>query len=194
MDTSLRLTESEADVVTVEARTGELLHRLRFTNSPNGWALTEVTTSCADGVSVAAIRSAPLSLARSYLRGERPDVASTVRRPSATGSASTDMREYGEYAAPPSRPPQRRERWDETELAELSARYVALVSDGLGRPTARLAAEYADELGMSSFSSGRMRALLAQARQAGLLSPTKRNTAGGHLTAKAERLLSEVKQ
>jgi hypothetical protein len=150
-----------------------------------------VTTFCSDGLGVADIRSTPLSLARAYLREQHPDAASTVMNFAHSGRASPIKPVDREIDLLRGRVPQRRERWSEVELAELTARYAALVNDGLRRPTARLANEYAAELGATSFSSGRMRALLAEARQTGLLTRTKRNTAGGHLPRKAERLLGE---
>jgi hypothetical protein len=191
MTTSLKLVNEAADGVTIEARTEAVVHLFKFESSNDGWRLTEVTTLCSDGLGVADIRSTPLSLARAYLREQHPEAASAVMHPSRPGSASTTKPVVSEYDALRGRIPQRRERWSEVELAELAARYVDLVSDGLGRPTARLANEYATDLGTTSFSSGRMRALLAEARQTGLLTRTKGNKAGGRLTAKAERLLSE---
>jgi len=194
MTTSLRMIKDEADAATVEAQTGDVVHRFTFTNGSGGWCLTEVTTSCGDGLGSADIRSTPLSLARAHFRGDRTDSASIVKRVAVTDSASTDTSSILAYHLERGRLPQRRERWSEVELAELAGRYVDLVGDGLGRPTARLSAEYAAELGATSFSAGRMRALLAQARREGLLTKTKGRTAGGRLTSKAERLLSDVEQ
>jgi hypothetical protein len=175
--------------VEVQAHSGDVVHLFRFVNVDEAWRLVEVVTQPQGrGVVVGDLRAVPLAGAWAWLRY---NTATMQRTPD--GDIEHVIRSDGRGADRPLSGEQERSprspKRTETDLARIAARYVELVGDGLGQPVARLAEELADETGRGTFTAGRARALLADARSAGLLTQTRKSQPGGRLTAKAERLL-----
>lgn len=150
------------------------------------WCVVHVGVDSAAGVGVADLRTAPLERARRWFTRDM------LKRLEVDGSGVVSI--HSSHVDESARIERRRTTRAARRLryrAEVAARYVELVADGLPHPTQRLADELGVASGRDTMSTSRVRQLLVEARRDDLLTMTEPGRPGGELTDKALAILAD---